>query len=191
MTLECLPLPPNMILLCRPWLPKNGETRMQGHCSMYIYCVRATRVKLQEIPQLIIIYGIQLQPTSRRFLRELDEALRGNNLQYIYILQCPCILVSLFFGNQGLYNKIMLGGNGRHSKVMCKGSSYTHLSHTMTLLPLPSLVAWLTINTTVLPRTPVLLSCQTAVQAIKVIFFTIITRITSSRDEFSPLDVSI
>ena len=127
-----------------------------------------------------------LQPTSRRFLRELDEALRGNNLQYIYILQCPCILVSPFFGNQGLHNKIMLGGNGRYSRVMCEGSSYTHLSHTMTLLPLPSLVAWLTINTTVLPRTPVLLSRWTAIQAIKVIFFTIITRITSSRNEFSP-----
>jgi len=28
------------------------------------------------------------------------------------------------------------------------------------------------------------LSCQTAIQAIKVIFFTIITRITSLRDEF-------
>jgi len=25
-----------------------------------------------------------LQPTSRRFLRELDEAPEGNNLQYIY-----------------------------------------------------------------------------------------------------------
>ena len=48
-----------------------------------------------------------LQLTSRRFLRELDEAPEGNNLQYI--LKCPCIL---FFGNQGLYNEIMLGGNG-------------------------------------------------------------------------------
>ena len=45
---------------------------------------------------------------SRRFLRELDEAPGGNNLQYI--LKCPCIL---FFGNQGLHNEIMLGGNGR------------------------------------------------------------------------------
>ena len=44
---------------------------------------------------------------SRRFLRELDEAPGGNNLQYI--LKCPCIL---FFGNQGLHNEIMLGGNG-------------------------------------------------------------------------------
>ena len=33
---------------------------------------------------------------SRRFLRELDEASGGNNLQYI--LKCPCIP---FFGNQG------------------------------------------------------------------------------------------
>ena len=30
------------------------------------------------------------------------------------------------------------------------------------------------------------LSCQTAVQAIKVIFFTIIIKITSSKDKFSP-----
>jgi len=35
------------------------------------------------------------------------------------------------------------------------------------------------------------LSCWTAVQAIKVIFFTIITRITSLRDEFSPLEISL
>ena len=55
--------------------------------------VRATGVKLQEIPQLIIIYGIQLQPTSRRFLRELDEAPGGNNLHYI--LQCLCVPASV------------------------------------------------------------------------------------------------
>jgi len=48
-----------------------------------------------------------LQLTSRRFLRELDEAPRENNLQYI--LKCPCIP---FFGNQRLHNEIMLGGNG-------------------------------------------------------------------------------
>jgi len=36
---------------------------------------------------------------SRRFLRELDEAPGGNNLQYIY------------------YNEIMLGGNGLRSHV--------------------------------------------------------------------------
>ena len=60
-----------------------------------------------------------LQLTSRRFLSELDEAPGGNNLQYI--LKCPCIS---FFGNQGLHNKIMLGDNGGHSEVMCKGSSY-------------------------------------------------------------------
>ena len=48
--------------------------------------VKVTGVKLQEIPQLIIIYEIWLQPTSRRFLRELDEAPGGNNLYYI--LQC-------------------------------------------------------------------------------------------------------
>jgi len=55
--------------------------------------VRATGVELQEIPQLIIIYEIWLQPTFRRFLRELDEAPRENNLHYI--LQCLCILVSV------------------------------------------------------------------------------------------------
>ena len=41
---------------------------------------------LQEIPQLIIVNEILLQPTSRRFLRELDEASGENNLHYI--LQC-------------------------------------------------------------------------------------------------------
>jgi len=44
---------------------------------------------------------------SRRFLRELDEAPGGNNLQYI--LKCSCIP---FFGNQELHNEIILGGNG-------------------------------------------------------------------------------
>jgi len=48
--------------------------------------VRVTGVELQEIPQLIIIYEIWLQPTSRRFLRELDKAPGGNSLHYI--LQC-------------------------------------------------------------------------------------------------------
>ena len=57
---------------------------------------------------------------SRRFLRELDEAPGGNNLQYI--LKCPCIP---FFGNQGLYNEIMLEGSGGCSRVMCEGSPYT------------------------------------------------------------------
>jgi len=47
-----------------------------------------------------------LQPTSRRFLRELDEAPRENNLHYI--LQCPHIPT---FGNQGLDNESALGGN--------------------------------------------------------------------------------
>jgi len=42
--------------------------------------------RLQEIPQLIVVNEILLQPTSRRFLRELDEAPGGNNLHYI--LQC-------------------------------------------------------------------------------------------------------
>jgi len=47
-----------------------------------------------------------LQPTSRRFLRELDEASGGNNL-----LQCPRVPA---FGNQGLNNKSVLEGNGVH-----------------------------------------------------------------------------
>ena len=62
-----------------------------------------------------------LQLTSRRFLRELDEAPRGNNLQYI--LKCPCIP---FFGNQGLHNEIILGGNRGRSGVMYEGSSYIY-----------------------------------------------------------------
>ena len=61
-----------------------------------------------------------LQLTSKRFLRELDKAPGENNLQYI--LKCPCIL---FFGNQGLHNEIVLGGNGGHSRVMCEGSPYS------------------------------------------------------------------
>ena len=56
---------------------------------------------------------------SRRFLRELDEASGGNNLQYI--LKCPYIP---FFSNQGLHNEIMLGGNGGCSRVMCKRFPY-------------------------------------------------------------------
>jgi len=60
-----------------------------------------------------------LQLTSRRFLRELNEAPEGNNLQYI--LKCPCIP---FFGNQRLHNEIMLGGNRGCSGVMCEGSPY-------------------------------------------------------------------
>jgi len=54
--------------------------------DMSLHCVRATRVELQEIPQLLIVYKILLQPISRRFLRELDEASGGNTLYYI--LQC-------------------------------------------------------------------------------------------------------
>jgi len=62
-----------------------------------------------------------LQLTSRRFLRELDKAPGGNNLQYI--LKCPCIP---FFDNQGLHNEIMLGGNRGHSGVMYEGSPYIY-----------------------------------------------------------------
>jgi len=64
---------------------------------------------LQEIPQLNYTLWNMLQPTSRRFLRELDEAPGRNNLQYI--LQCPYIPA---FGNQSLNNKTMLGGNKVH-----------------------------------------------------------------------------
>ena len=62
-----------------------------------------------------------LQLISRRFLRELDEAPGGNNLQYI--LKCPCIP---FFSNQGLHNEIALGGNRGRSRVMCEGFSYIY-----------------------------------------------------------------
>ena len=62
-----------------------------------------------------------LQLTSRRFLRELDEAPGGNNLQYI--LKCPCIP---FFGNQRLHNEIMLGGNRGRSRVMCEEFPYIY-----------------------------------------------------------------
>ena len=61
-----------------------------------------------------------LQLISRRFLRELDKASRGNNLQYI--LKCPCIP---FFGNQGLHNEIVLGGNRGCSRVMYEKSPYS------------------------------------------------------------------
>jgi len=69
-----------------------SRERPEGSCPLRISralimrsnsAVRATGVELQEIPQLIIVYEILLQPTSRRFLRELDEAPRGNNLHYI------------------------------------------------------------------------------------------------------------
>jgi len=43
------PLPPNIILLCSPWLPKNG---MQGHFSIYIvdYSLQEPHLILWEIP---------------------------------------------------------------------------------------------------------------------------------------------
>ena len=71
------------------------------------------RSNLRRLPYYIAVWlgaspSVPLTLTSRRFLRELDKAPGGNNLQYI--LKCPCIL---FFGNQGLHNEIMLGGNGR------------------------------------------------------------------------------
>jgi len=62
-----------------------------SHVSLHdandeINCKGDQNGTLQEIPQLIIVYEVLLQPTSRRFLRELDEAPGGNNLHYI--LQC-------------------------------------------------------------------------------------------------------
>jgi len=48
-------------------------------------------------PKSLKVYPLSVRATgvdSRRFLRELDEAPGGNNLQYI--LKCPCIP---FFGN--------------------------------------------------------------------------------------------
>ena len=64
-----------------------------------------------------------MEHSSRRFLRELDKALEGNNLQYI--LKCSCIP---FFGNQGLHNEIVLGGNGGRSGVMYERSPYISLT---------------------------------------------------------------
>ena len=47
---------------------------------------------------------------SRRFLRELDKAPGGNNLQYIYY----SVLVFLLLVTKGLNNETALGGNGVH-----------------------------------------------------------------------------
>ena len=57
--------------------------------KLFLCCKGDRSGRLQEIPQLIIVNEILLQPTSRRFLRELDEAPEGNNLHYI--LQCLCV----------------------------------------------------------------------------------------------------
>ena len=55
--------------------------------------VRVTRAEtLQEISQLNYSLWNMLQPTSRKFLRELDEAPGGNNLHYIYY----SVLTSLY-----------------------------------------------------------------------------------------------
>jgi len=48
-----------------------------------------------------------LQPTSRRFLRELDEAPRGNNLPYIYY----SVLASLHWVTRVWINESALEGN--------------------------------------------------------------------------------
>jgi len=48
-----------------------------------------------------------LQPTSRRFLRELDEAPEEEQ-STLYMLQCPC---DPAFGNQGPNNESALDGN--------------------------------------------------------------------------------
>jgi len=51
MTPEYPLLPPNTISLYRPWLPKNGETGMQGHCNIYIvdYSLQEPHLILQGI----------------------------------------------------------------------------------------------------------------------------------------------
>jgi len=59
----------------------------------YINCKGDWSGTLQEIPQLNYSLRNMLQPTSRRFLRELDEAPEGNNLHYIYY----SVLVSLLW----------------------------------------------------------------------------------------------
>ena len=51
-----------------------------------------------------------LQPTSRRFLRELNKAPGVNNLQYIYY----SVLMSLFLVTKGLNNETALGDNRVH-----------------------------------------------------------------------------
>jgi len=79
LTVDTAVLPGTLMPLCRlffSWLYNWKPTPMTRS-------VRATGVELQEIPQLIIVYEILLQPTSRRFLRELDKALGGNTLHYI------------------------------------------------------------------------------------------------------------
>jgi len=83
----------------------NLQTK-ELHCNYSVLIVRATRAEY-----------------SRRFLRELDEAPGGNNLQYI--LKCLCIP---FFGNQGLHNEFVLEGNKGRSGVMCEGSPYIYPS---------------------------------------------------------------
>jgi len=70
----------------KPWSHISADFITKLLLAQRYDAVRATGVELQEIPQLIIIYEIWLQPTSRRFLRESDEAPGGNNLHYI--LQC-------------------------------------------------------------------------------------------------------
>ena len=64
----------------------NDRLNSVRNCFNPLHCKGDRSGRLQEIPQWIIVNEILLQPTSRRFLRELDEAPGGNNLHYI--LQC-------------------------------------------------------------------------------------------------------
>ena len=89
-----------------------------------------------------------MEYVTTHLLRELDKAPGGNNLQYI--LKCPCIP---FFGNQGLHNEIMLGGNGGRSGVICEESPYTlfHSSPSLILTLLNSHLRSIFVNTFLLP----------------------------------------
>ena len=71
--------------------------------SMFAYrCKSNQSSTLQEIPQLN--YSMEYVTTH---LQEIPQRIRWGSWRE-YILKCPCIL---FFGNQRLHNKIMLGGN--------------------------------------------------------------------------------
>ena len=74
------PFAPFRQLLCAVFVSLTSVTPYKGNQSR----------TLQEISQLNYTLWNMLQPTSRRFLRELDEASGGNNLHYI--LQCLHVL---------------------------------------------------------------------------------------------------
>jgi len=58
--------------------------RTEKLTERFVGCKGDWGIRLQEIPQLNYNLRNMLQPTSRRFLRELYEAPGENNLQYIY-----------------------------------------------------------------------------------------------------------